>query len=108
MSHPNESARDDQHQPSGRQDVTASASESENPAIPSPRPKRVRPRTNKDWWPNQLDLSVLHQHSHLSNPMKEDFNYAEQFESLDLDTLKGDLIEVMTTSQDWWRTERSS
>ena len=81
---------------------TQSVSESESPAIPSPTPKRTGPRTNKDWWPNQLDLSVLHQHSHLSNPMKEDFNYAEQFESLDLDTLKRDVIEVMTTSQDWW------
>ena len=81
---------------------TRSVSESENPAIPSPTPKRGRPRTNRDWWPNQLDLSVLHQHSHLSNPMEDDFNYSEQFEALDLDALKRDLIEVMTTSQDWW------
>jgi catalase-peroxidase len=83
-------------------DATASVSESENPAIPSPRPKRTKPRTNKDWWPNQLDLSILHRHSPLSNPMGEDFNYAEQFKGLDLDSLKRDLIEVMTTSQDWW------
>jgi catalase-peroxidase len=81
---------------------TTSVSESESPAIPAPTPKRTRPRTNKDWWPDQLDLSVLHQHSHLSNPMEEDFNYAEQFKSLDLDALKRDLVEVMTTSQDWW------
>jgi catalase-peroxidase len=81
---------------------TRSVSESENPVIPSPTPQRSRPRTNKDWWPNQLDLSVLHQHSHLSNPMEEDFNYGEQFKSLDLDALKRDLTEVMTTSQDWW------
>ena len=87
---------------SDKKDVTASVSESENPAIPSPTPKRTRPRTNKDWWPNQLDLSVLHQHSPLSNPMGEDFNYAEEFKTLDLDALKRDLIEVMTTSQDWW------
>ncbi len=87
---------------SDRKDATASASESENPAIPSPTPKRTRPRTNKDWWPNQLDLSVLHQHSPLSNPMGEDFDYAQEFESLDLDALKRDLVEVMTTSQDWW------
>src|SRR3982075_2747844 len=79
-----------------------SVSESESPAIPSPKPKRSRPRTNNDWWPNQLDLSVLHHHSHLSNPMEEDFNYAEQFKPLDLDALRRDLIEVMTTSQDWW------
>jgi catalase-peroxidase len=81
---------------------TASVSESENPVIPSPKPKRVRPRTNQDWWPNQLDLSVLHQHSHLSNPMEEDFDYAERFKSLDLDALKRDLVELMTTSQEWW------
>ncbi|HYS69533.1 MAG TPA: catalase/peroxidase HPI [Gemmatimonadaceae bacterium] len=81
---------------------TTSISESENPVIPSPAPKRGRPATNKDWWPNQLDLSVLHAHSHLSNPMEEDFNYAERFKSLDLDALRRDLIEVMTTSQDWW------
>jgi len=81
---------------------TRSVSESENPAIPAPTPKRSRPRTNSDWWPNQLDLSVLHHHSHLSNPMEEDFNYAEQFKSLDVDALKRDLIELMTKSQDWW------
>jgi catalase-peroxidase len=83
-------------------DATASVSESENPAIRSPTPKRTRPRTNKDWWPNQLDLSVLHQHSPLSNPMGEHFNYAEEFKTLDLESLKRDLIGVMTTSQDWW------
>ena len=83
-------------------DVTKSVSESENPAIPSPTPKRTRPRTNKDWWPDQLDLSVLHQPSPLSDPMGDGFNYAEEFKSLDLDGLKRDLVEVMTTSQDWW------
>ena len=78
-------------------------SESESPAIPSPTPAtRTRPRTNKDWWPNQLDLSILHQPSPLSDPMGEDFNYAEEFKALDLDALKRDLIAAMTTSQDWW------
>jgi catalase-peroxidase len=82
--------------------VTESVSESENPAIPSPTPKATRPRTNQDWWPNQLDLRVLHQHSPLSNPLGEDFDYAEAFETLDLEALKHDLGEVMTTSQEWW------
>ena len=59
-------------------------------------------RSNRDWWPNQLNLKVLHQHSPLSNPMGKDFNYAEEFKTLDLDALKQDIIEVMTTSQDWW------
>jgi len=85
-----------------KKDATASVSESENPAISSPTPKRSRPRTNKDWWPNQVDLSVLHQHSPRSNPMGEDFNYAEEFKTLDLEALRRDLTAVMTTSQDWW------
>jgi catalase-peroxidase len=82
--------------------VTRSVSESESPAIASPTPKATRPKTNQDWWPNQLDLRVLHQHSPLSNPMGEDYNYREEHESLDLDALKRDLIELMTASQDWW------
>src|ERR1700704_3638358 len=82
--------------------MSESVSESENPVIPSPRPHATRPRTNKDWWPNQLDLSVLHQPSARSNPMDEDFDYWERFKTLDLDALKQDLIELMTTSQDWW------
>ncbi|KAB2971023.1 catalase/peroxidase HPI [Streptomyces sp. SS1-1] len=78
-------------------------SESENPAIPSPSPKPTpRPRTNRDWWPNQLDLQVLHQHSSRSNPMDPDFDYAEEFASLDVEALKRDVFEVMTASQDWW------
>ncbi|MFJ7128711.1 catalase/peroxidase HPI [Streptomyces sp. NPDC098101] len=79
-----------------------SGSESENPAIPAPTPAPTRPRTNRDWWPNQLDLQVLHQHSSLSNPLGEDFDYAAEFATLDLDALKRDVFEVMTASQDWW------
>jgi catalase-peroxidase len=81
---------------------TRSNSESENPAIPSPKPDGAhRPRTNKDWWPNQLDLSVLHQHSPRAIP-DPDFDYAEEFKGLDVEALKRDVIAVMTDSQDWW------
>jgi catalase-peroxidase len=82
--------------------VSDNGSESENPVIPSPTPTTTRPRTNKDWWPNQLDLSVLHQRSPRSNPMGEDFDYAEEFKTLDVEALKRDVVEVMTTSQEWW------
>jgi catalase-peroxidase len=58
--------------------------------------------TNRDWWPNQLRLDILSQHSAKSNPMGEDFNYAKEFESLDLAAVKKDLRELMTQSQDWW------
>ena len=58
--------------------------------------------TNREWWPNQLKLDMLHQHSTKSNPMGEDFNYAKEFKSLDLQTVKKDLSELMTKSQDWW------
>jgi len=57
---------------------------------------------NSDWWPNQLNLNILRQHSSLSNPMGEDFNYAEEFKKLDLDAVKKDLFDLMTNSQDWW------
>jgi catalase-peroxidase len=57
---------------------------------------------NKDWWPNQVDLSILRQHSSLSNPMDEEFDYAEAFNSLDYNALKDDLEKLMTDSQDWW------
>lgn len=57
---------------------------------------------NRDWWPNLLKLNILRQHSPLSNPMGENFNYAEEFKSLDLEAVKKDIFELMTTSQDWW------
>ena len=58
--------------------------------------------SNKDWWPNRLNLNILRQHSSLSNPMDEDFNYAEEFKTLDLETVKNDINKLMITSQDWW------
>jgi len=58
--------------------------------------------SNRDWWPNQLKLNILRQHSNLSNPMGTEFNYAEEFKSLDLAELKNDIFTLMTTSQDWW------
>ncbi|MFA7245949.1 MAG: catalase/peroxidase HPI, partial [Dehalococcoidia bacterium] len=61
-----------------------------------------RGTSNLDWWPNQLNLKILHQHSAKSNPMGEDFKYAEEFKSLDLEAVKRDLGEMMTRSQDWW------
>ena len=77
-------------------------SESENPAIAAPTPKAEKPRTNEDWWPNQLDLSVLHEHTTKSNPMDPDFSYRRALQSLDVDALKRDIVEVLTTSQEWW------
>ena len=82
--------------------VTEQGSDSESPAIEAPEPKAHRPHTNQDWWPNQLDLSVLHQHSPRGNPMHSDFSYAEAFEQLDVEALRQDLIDVMTDSKDWW------
>ena len=58
--------------------------------------------SNRDWWPNQLNLRILHQHSQLSNPMSAAFNYAEEFKKLDLKALKEDLYALMTDSQEWW------
>ncbi len=82
--------------------MSDTGSESENPVIPAPTEKDTRPRTNRDWWPNQPDLSVLHQHSERANPMGPDFNYAEEFKKLDVEALRQDLINLMTDSQDWW------
>ena len=57
---------------------------------------------NRDWWPNQLNLGILHQNSSLSNPMEKEFDYAQEFKSLDLDAVMKDLRTLMTDSQDWW------
>ncbi len=82
--------------------VTAEGSESENPAIDAPTAKGTRPRTNQDWWPNQLDLSVLHTNSEKANPLGASFDYPQAFAGLDVDALKADLVQVMRASQDWW------
>jgi catalase-peroxidase len=79
-----------------------SRSESENPVIPSPKPKTNRPRTNRDWWPEQLDLSVLNPPAASASPLPADFDYAKAFASLDVQALKRDVEQVMTTSQPWW------
>ena len=62
----------------------------------------ARGTSNQDWWPNQLKLKILHQHSPLSNPMGKEFNYAEEFKKLDFEALKKDLYALMTDSKDWW------
>ncbi|MFC8042981.1 catalase/peroxidase HPI [Nocardia sp. NPDC057353] len=83
--------------------ATSSNSESENPALKSPTAHTEhRPRTNQDWWPEQIDLSVLHAHSTKSNPLGADFDYAKEFAKLDVDALKADVTAVLTDSKDWW------
>jgi catalase-peroxidase len=77
-------------------------SESESPVIPAPEPKAHRPRTNKDWWPDQLDLDLLRAHSPVSDPRRGAFDYRAAFAELDVEALKADLIALMTDSQDWW------
>ncbi|HLY50837.1 MAG TPA: catalase/peroxidase HPI [Solirubrobacteraceae bacterium] len=81
--------------------MTDTVSESENPAIEAPTPDSTRPRTNQDWWPNQPNLQVLHQHSHLATPL-DGVDYREEFAQLDVEALKRDMFELMTSSQDWW------
>lgn len=82
---------------------TDSTSESENPAIPSPEAHTdQRPRTNREWWPNQVDLSVLNKPSKDSDPLGADFDYKAAFAALDVEALKADLRTLMRTSQDWW------
>jgi catalase-peroxidase len=66
------------------------------------KPATQAVRGNRDWWPNQLNLAILHQHSGRSNPMGEDFDYSEAFKQLDLDAVVADLKQLMTDSQDWW------
>ncbi|MEU9852204.1 catalase/peroxidase HPI [Streptomyces sp. NPDC047974] len=77
-------------------------SDSENPAISAPTPKDTRPRTNRDWWPNQLDLSVLHRNDPQADPLDQGFDYAKEFAGLDVEELRRDVIALMTDSQEWW------
>jgi catalase-peroxidase len=83
-------------------DGSEHGSESENPAIPSPEAAVPHPRTNRDWWPNQLDLTVLHPRHPQASPLSADFDYAEEFKKLDVDALRQDLVDLMTDSQEWW------
>ena len=79
------------------------ATENKCPVLGGPhRHTAVGATANQHWWPNQLNLKILHQNSPLSDPMGKDFNYAEEFKTLDLDALKKDINDLMTTSQDWW------
>jgi len=77
-------------------------SDSESPAIDAPTPPPHRPRTNQDWWPDQLDLQVLHKHGAKADPLGEDFDYAAEVATLDFEAVKQDVVDVMHTSQDWW------
>ncbi len=72
------------------------------PLAPANRHTVASAMSNRDWWPNQLNLSILHQNSAKSNPLQPDFDYTEEFKKLDLAALKKDLMELMTDSQDWW------
>jgi len=78
------------------------AEDSKHPAPGAVRKNAAGGPTNQDWWPNRLKIELLHQHSSKSNPLGEEFNYAEAFKSLDLTALKKDLTALMTESQDWW------
>jgi catalase-peroxidase len=94
--------RDSSASPQGT-DSTASTSESENPAIAGPTPHDSgRPRSNRDWWPNQVELGVLNKPSRDSDPLGEDFDYKKAVSQLDFEAVKADLVELMHTSQDWW------
>ena len=102
MSETDPKPRDTSASPQGT-DTTASTSESENPAIPGPKVQVTnRPRTNRDWWPNQVDLGVLNRPAPDSDPLGEGFDYKQAVQSLDVDAVKRDLVEVMRTSQEWW------
>jgi catalase-peroxidase len=84
-------------------DTTASVSESENPVIAAPTAHTDhRPRSNRDWWPNQVDLGILNRPAKSSDPLGEDFDYKTAVRSLDVEAVKADLVSLMHTSQEWW------
>jgi catalase-peroxidase len=94
--------RDTSASPQGT-DETASNSESENPALSGPTAHTdQRPRTNRDWWPNQVDLAVLNRTDPRANPLGEEFDYKQAVQALDAEAVKADIVQVMRTSQDWW------
>ncbi|WP_006243501.1 catalase/peroxidase HPI [Mycolicibacterium tusciae] len=98
----------DARPPSPEKHTASSGSESENPVIDTPKPKAHAPRTNQDWWPDQVDVSKLHARGSFSNPYGADFDYAEEFAKLDPEALKADVMSVITTSQDWWPADYGS
>ena len=98
----------DSRPPTPEAATSSSGSESENPVIDSPKPKAHAPRTNQDWWPEQINVGVLHAHSSKSNPLGEDFDYAKEFAKIDVEALKADVMSVITTSQDWWPADYGS
>ena len=94
--------RDSSASPQGT-DSTASRSESENPALKGPTADtNQRPRSNRDWWPNQVDLQVLNRTARESDPLGDDFDYKKAVSQLDFEAVKADIVQVMRTSQDWW------
>jgi catalase-peroxidase len=98
----------DSRPPHPEEATHSSGSESENPAIDSPKLKSGAPLKNQDWWPEQIDVSVLHAHSNKGNPLGEDFDYATEFAKIDVEALKADVISIITTSQDWWPADYGS
>ncbi|MGD0808824.1 MAG: peroxidase family protein, partial [Acidimicrobiales bacterium] len=82
--------------------MSETGSESENPVISAPTPHQGRPRSNQDWWPNQINLQPLHQKTRKPGPRGADYKYSEEFKGLDVEGLKRDIFHVMTASQDWW------
>ncbi len=95
--------RDTSSSPVGTDTTDSPASESQNPVISGPTTQVTnRPRTNRDWWPNDIDVSVLDRQAKSSDPLGEDFDYRTAVQSLDVAAVKADLVEVMRTSQEWW------